>query len=186
MNLYIAFLRGVNPGGKNKIHMEELKTYLENNVFGAVITYLNSGNVLFSSDQNGREELASQIESMIKVKFGFDIPVFVILRQDLEDILQNAPAWWGAGREGIYDNLIFIMPPAVFSQVLDEIGTPREGLEQIQNYKEAIFWSFSRKDYQKTNWWPKTASAAISRKLTNRTPYPVSYMDGMCPLLPSI
>ena len=179
MNLYIAFLRGVNLGGKNKIPMAELKTDFENLGFGAVKTYLNSGNVLFSSDQNGREELASQIESMIKVKFGFDIPVFVILRQDLEDILQNAPAWWGAGREGIYDNLIFIMPPAVFSQVSDEIGAPREGLEQIQNYKEAIFWSFSRKDYQKTNWWPKTASAAISRKLTIRTANTVRKLVGM-------
>ena len=168
MNLYIAFLRGVNLSGKNKIPMAELKTDFENLGFGAVKTYLNSGNVLFSSDQNGREELASQIESMIKV-----------LRQDLEDILQNAPAWWGAGREGIYDNLIFIMPPAVFSQVLDEIGTPREGLEQIQNYKEAIFWSFSRKDYQKTNWWPKTASAAISRKLTIRTANTVRKLVGM-------
>ena len=97
----------------------------------------------------------------------------------LEDILQNAPAWWGAGREGIYDNLVFIMPPAVFSQVLDEIGMPREGLEQIQNYKEAIFWSFSRKDYQKTNWWPKTASAAISRKLTIRTANTVRKLVGM-------
>lgn len=69
------------------------------------------------------------------------------------------------------------MPPAVFSQVLDEIGMPREGLEQIQNYKEAIFWSFSRKDYQKTNWWPKTASAAISRKLTIRTANTVRKLD---------
>ena len=179
MNLYIAFLRGVNISGKNKIPMAELKTGFENLGFGAVKTYLNSGNVLFSSDRNGREELASQIESMIKVKFGVDIPVFVILRQELEDILQNAPAWWGAGREGIYDNLVFIMPPAVFSQVLDEIGAPREGLEQIQNYKEAIFWSFSRKDYQKTNWWSKTASANVRDKITIRTANTVRKIAGL-------
>lgn len=179
MNLYIAFLRGVNISGKNKIPMAELKTGFENLGFGAVKTYLNSGNVLFSSDRNGREELASQIESMIKVKFGVDIPVFVILRQELEDIRKTPPLGGAPGREGIYDNLVFIMPPAVFSQVLDEIGMPREGLEQIQNYKEAIFWSFSRKDYQKTNWWPKTASAAISRKLTIRTANTVRKLVGM-------
>ena len=78
MNLYIAFLRGVNISGKNKIPMAELKTGFENLGFGAVKTYLNSGNVLFSSDRNGREELASQIECMIKVKFGFDLSLIHI------------------------------------------------------------------------------------------------------------
>ena len=45
----------------------------------------------------------------------------------------------------------------------------KEGLEKIQNYKDVIFWSFSRKDYQKTNWWPKTANTNVSKKITIRT-----------------
>ena len=45
----------------------------------------------------------------------------------------------------------------------------KEGLEQIQEYQSAVFWSFSRKDYQKTNWWSKTARADIGSKLTIRT-----------------
>lgn len=53
--------------------------------------------------------------------------------------------------------------------VYNEIGEPKKELEKIENYKEVIFWSFSRKDYQKTNWWSKTASANISAKLTIRT-----------------
>ena len=53
MNLYIAFLRGVNPGGKNKIPMAELKTDFENLGFGSVKTDLNSGYVLFYSAQTG-------------------------------------------------------------------------------------------------------------------------------------
>ena len=169
MNRYIAFLRGVNISGKNKVPMAQLKTGFEELGLVEVKTYLNSGNVLFSSSRDDTGALAGQIERMITAKFGWDIPVFLILKRELEDILQNAPAWWGTGGKEQYDNLIFIMPPAVFAQVLDEIGAPREGLEQIQNYKNAIFWSFSRKDYQKTVWWPKTASAAIGRKLTIRT-----------------
>ena len=42
-------------------------------------------------------------------------------------------------------------------------------LEKIENYKEVIFWSFSRKDYQKTNWWSRTASSNINTQLTIRT-----------------
>lgn len=75
----------------------------------------------------------------------------------------------GNENKEIYDNLIFIMPPATFAEVYNEIGEPKEGLEKIENYNEAVFWSFSRKDYQKTNWWSKTASANISTKLTIRT-----------------
>ena len=85
------------------------------------------------------------------------------------DILCHAPDWWGTEDKEIYDNLIFIMPPATFADVCREIGEAKEGLERIQNYREAIYWSFRRKDYQKTNWWPKTASASIGSKLTIRT-----------------
>ena len=116
---------------------------------------------------------------MIKERFGLDIPIFVISKEDLEDILQHASAWWGDVNKKIYDNLIFIMAPATFAEVRGEIGELREGLEKIKNYKVAVFWSFSRKDYQKTNWWRETASANISGKLTIRTANTVRKIAGM-------
>ena len=109
---YIAFLRGINISGKNKVPMAELKQGFEKLDFGEVKTYLNSGNVIFSSDEDGAEKFTNQIEVMIKKRFGLDIPVFVISEVELENILYNAPEWWGNGNNEIYDNLIFIMPPA--------------------------------------------------------------------------
>ena len=123
MKRYIAFLRGINISGKRKVPMAKLKKGFEEIGFTEVKTYLNSGNVIFSSNED----------------------------------------------EETYDNLIFIMPPATFADALNEIGEPKEELEKIRDYKGAVFWSFSRKDYQKTNWWPKTASTNISSKLTIRT-----------------
>uniref|UniRef100_UPI00332F156A DUF1697 domain-containing protein n=1 Tax=Enterocloster clostridioformis TaxID=1531 RepID=UPI00332F156A len=179
MKRYIAFLRGVNISGKNKVPMAELKRCFEELDFSEVKTYLNSGNVAFSSDEDNIEVLTSQAETMINRKFGLDIPVFVISKEKLEDILQNAPEWWGDENKEIYDNLIFIMPPATFSEVWGEIGEPKEELEKIKEYRETVFWSFSRKDYQKTNWWSKTASANISSKLTIRTANTVRKIVGM-------
>ena len=179
MKRYIAFLRGVNISGKNKVPMAELKKGFEELDFSEVKTYLNSGNVAFSSDEDNIEVLTSQAETMINRKFGLDIPVFVISKEKLEDILQNAPEWWGDEKKEIYDNLIFIMPPATFAEVWGEIGEPKEELEKIKEYREAVFWSFSRKDYQKTNWWPKTASTNISSKLTIRTANTVRKIVGM-------
>lgn len=169
MKRYIALLRGINISGKNKVPMAELRQGFENLNYEEVKTYLNSGNVIFSSNEADTIKISSRIEEMIKNQFCLDIPVFVILKEELEDILHHAPDWWGDESKEIYDNLIFIMPPATFKDVYSEIGEPKEGLEKIEEYKETVFWSFNRKDYQKTNWWSKTASANISNKLTIRT-----------------
>lgn len=169
MKRFVAFLRGINISGKNKVSMAELKKGFENIGFKEVKTYLNSGNVIFSSEKDNREYFIDQIETMLKNRFDFDIPVFVISKEELEDILHNAPNWWGSENKEIYDNLIFIMPPTTFANVFNELGEPKKELEKIMNYKEVIFWSFSRKDYRKTNWWSKTASANISSKFTIRT-----------------
>lgn len=169
MKRYVALLRGINISGKNKVQMAELKKGFESLAFEEVKTYLNSGNVIFSSDEDDIKKFTHQIEAMIKKQFDLDIPVFVISRELLEDILRNAPDWWGNENKEIYDNLIFIIPPATFLDVYNEIGEPKKELEKIKDYKEVIFWSFNRKDYQKTNWWSKTVSANISTRLTIRT-----------------
>lgn len=169
MKRYFAFLRGINVGGKNKIAMAGLKAKAEHLGFEEVKTYLNSGNLAFLSSGDDEEHMTRRLERMIEESFGLEIPVFVIAAEELEEILRHAPDWWGKEDREIYDNLIFIMKPATFQEVFHEIGAPKEGLEQIGNYQDAIFWSFSRKDYQKTNWWPKTAGSAIGRKLTIRT-----------------
>lgn len=122
-----------------------------------VKTWLNSGNVVFSCEEADAAALADRIERMMQCEFGLDIPVFVILQEELADILRHAPDWWGTENQEIYDNLVFLLPPVTFQEVYHEIGAPKEGLEQIQEYRSAVFWSFSRKEYQKTNWWPKTA-----------------------------
>ena len=179
MERYIALLRGVNISGKNKVPMAELKKGFEALGFIEVRTWLNSGNVIFSGEEADAAALTGRIERMIQRQFSLDIPVFVMTQKELADILRHAPDWWGTEDREIYDNLIFILPPAAFKDVYHEIGEPKEGLEQIQEYKAAVFWSFSRKDYQKTNWWPKTASANIGSKLTIRTANTVRKIVGM-------
>ena len=78
MKRYAAFLRGINISGKNKVPMAELKKRFEKLSFKEVKTYLNSGNVLFSSEEENIPEFVEQIEGMIKQQFGLTIPVLVI------------------------------------------------------------------------------------------------------------
>lgn len=169
MKRYVALLRGININGKNKVPMAELKSLFEAHSFENVKTVLNSGNVLFSCSETDTQTLTKQIADALKERFGFEVPVFVIESEALEDILRHAPAWWGTEDKAVYDNLIFILPPATVAEVYEALGEPKAGPEQAQAYKNAVFWSFSRKDYQKTNWWSKTASLPIGQKLTIRT-----------------
>ncbi|TCD46067.1 DUF1697 domain-containing protein [Streptococcus sp. X16XC17] len=169
MERYVALLRGININGKNKIQMGELAEGFHSLNFQEVKTYLNTGNVIFSCFENDTATLRHQIESMIKSNFRLDIPVFVIPIVELEEILHCAPRWWGNKDKEMYDNLIFMIPPATFSEVYDTLGQPNIVLESIENVKNAIFWSFNRERYQKTNWWSKTISSTVAKSLTIRS-----------------
>lgn len=166
---YIALLRGINISGKNKISMKELKNEFEQLKYEKVVTYLNSGNVIFESTIADKIVIKHSIEKMIKEKFNFDIPVFIITIQELEELLCNHPEWWGKNDKEIYDNIIFIITPYTFKEVYDVIGEPRKEYEKIQVYKNSIFWSYNLKDYRKTNWWSKTANTNIRNSITIRT-----------------
>ncbi len=169
MQRYIALLRGINVGGKNKIAMSELKEGFEELGYTEIYTYLNSGNVIFSENIDDIVLLASTIKTMIESNFKLNIPVFVISQKEVEDIISNAPNWWGDNNKEIYDNLIFMFPNLSYGELYNEIGRPKEEYEKVSHYKNAVFWSFSRKNYQKTNWWLKTANSNVSNKITIRT-----------------
>lgn len=95
MKRYIALLRGINISGKNKIAMSELKKGFSEIGFVEITSYLNSGNIIFSSSVDDKDILSNKIRLMIKDRFDLDIPVFIILQEELIDILDNAPDWWG-------------------------------------------------------------------------------------------
>lgn len=169
MKRYVGLLRGINISGKNKIAMSELKAGFEELSFQDIATHLNSGNVIFSSSIEDKNILSNKIESMIKKRFGLNIPVFIVSQEELEEALDNAPVWWGNDDKEVYDNIIFLMPPLSYEELYNEIGNPKAEYEKVHNHRNIVFWSFSRKDYQKTNWWSRTASAKVSTKITIRT-----------------
>lgn len=168
MERYIAFLRGINISGKNKIAMPELKKCFEGLGFCQVVTYLNSGNVVFSSDDNAAD-IKSRVETMIDKEFGLQIPVHIISCDYLQDILLHAPQWWGTDDASKYHNLIFIMSQDTAEDICNAVGEPSQDLEEICVYKDVIFWTFDRNKYSKCNWWKKTAAPNVAGKLTIRT-----------------
>jgi uncharacterized protein (DUF1697 family) len=90
MKLYIALLRGINVGGKNKIKMADLKEMLESIGLRKVQTYIQSGNVLFESDE-AEDIIRQTIEKEIEKKFGFFINVVLRSAAELERVINNCP-----------------------------------------------------------------------------------------------
>lgn len=166
---YIVLLRGVNISGKNKVSMPKLKQLLEENNYQNVSTYLNSGNIIIESNINNKELIIENISKIIEFNFNIKIPIYIMTVPELEDILNNSPSWWGTTNKEIYDNLIFIIPPTTYEEVYNTIGSPKENIDQIEEYHNTIFWSFVLKDYRKSTWWIKTASTSITNKITIRT-----------------
>lgn len=90
MTIYIALLRGINVGGKNIIKMPELKLVFNAIGLNEVKTYIQSGNVLFKSNE-GEEVLRKKIEHEIKVTFGFSVIVVLRTAAELEKIILSCP-----------------------------------------------------------------------------------------------
>ena len=88
---YVAFLRGINVGGKNKIKMETLREILSAQGFENVATYINSGNIIFETARNDDVEIAVNIETAIEKEFGSKIKTIVRTVDEIKNIVADNP-----------------------------------------------------------------------------------------------
>lgn len=106
MTIYIALLRGINVGGKNIIKMAELKKVFEEIGLCDVKTYIQSGNVLFKSNED-EESLRKKIEHEIEEVFGLSVKVVLRTAEELEQIILNCPF---SMEESLYVSLLTHAP----------------------------------------------------------------------------
>lgn len=166
MTKYIALLRGINVGGKNKVSMPELKEVFEQNGFNEVLTYINSGNVIFSSETSDEIALKEICETSIFEKFQFNIKVGIISADDLKEALGNAPAWWGQDGASKH-NAILVIPPMTAEKVFQEVGDIKPEYEKVDYYGHVIFWSAPIKTFSRTR-WSKVVGSSIYHHITIR------------------
>jgi uncharacterized protein (DUF1697 family) len=88
---YVAFLRGINVGGKKLIKMEDLRQVFGSLHFQNVRTFIASGNVIFDSAETDRKALTTKIESKLFKAFGHKVPVVLIPVSELQEIVRRSP-----------------------------------------------------------------------------------------------
>lgn len=166
MEIYIALLRGINVGGKNKIKMADLKSSFESLGYHNVRTYINSGNVIFKSDCIDIIEIQKSIEQMIVDSFDLKIPVSVITHVQLLNIINHSPDWWDKG-ENTLDYAIFVLQPFHTIDVLEGVGDPIDLYESVSYFDRVIYWTASLDTYTKSKWY-KISSSSVNDAVTIR------------------
>lgn len=91
MPSFASLLRGINVSGHKKIPMAGLKTLYEELGFTKVKTYIQSGNVVFETDQQDVSLIRQLIESKIEATYGFDVTVFIRTADELRQVASTNP-----------------------------------------------------------------------------------------------
>ena len=119
----VALLRGINVGGKNLIRMPALKACFEENGFDDVVTYIQSGNVLFTAPTTPAAELTRRIEAMLAQAFDYVPTVVVRTRRQMRAIVDRAPRGFGREPAKYRYDLIFLKEPLAAKVALQSVPT---------------------------------------------------------------
>ncbi len=92
--IYVAFLRGVNVGGKGIVSMAAIKQALVALGLSDVRTYINSGNVIFSTRASDALQLTARIEKALEQHTGMAINVLVMDHKTLKKVVDAIPRNW--------------------------------------------------------------------------------------------
>jgi uncharacterized protein (DUF1697 family) len=141
MARYVALLRGINVGGKNPIPMTGLKTSFEENGFDDVRTYIQSGNVVFSSSVSNQTELTRKIERMLRATFAhYDASVVLRSRAQMRAIVDRAPAGFGAEPSKYRYDVIFLKPPLTPKAAMQSVPM-KEGVDRGWAANSVVYFS---------------------------------------------
>ena len=136
--VYVALLRGINVGGKNKVDMKELKAAFEEAGMSSVRTYINSGNVIFSSSSRSRMRLSEVLESAIEQRFGFRVPVLVRDRKNIKTVVEALPGDW-VNDATMKCDVMFLWDDVARASLVKELPIKPE-IEDVKYAAGALIW----------------------------------------------
>jgi hypothetical protein len=144
---YVLLLRGINVGGKNKVSMADLKDAIAYLGYKNVITYINSGNIIFDTTEN--IGVVNDKISQILNSYPFKINKVILTKQEYIEELKNLPSWW---KDDFYrKDVLFYSEDIDYSIIKERINNMPLKDEKVHFGKRAVFWGkFNEKNYLKT------------------------------------
>ena len=141
--IYVALLRGINVGRKNKVDMKQLKAVFEDVGMTSVRTYINSGNVIFSSKSRSRARLTDVLEDAIENTFGFRVSVLVRDLRSMRAVVKTLPKTW-VNDAAMKCDVMFLWGDVARASVVKELSIKPE-IEELKYVAGALIWRVDRK-----------------------------------------
>jgi uncharacterized protein (DUF1697 family) len=137
---YLALLRGINVGGSNIIKMTDLKECFENIGCADVATYIQSGNVVFRSDNRDADQLVSKIERALSARFAYTSRVVVLTHKQLTHIVEHAPDGFGAEPDTYRYDVIFLKKPLTATEAMKSVSL-KPGVDAAHQGQGVLYFS---------------------------------------------
>lgn len=142
---YVALLRGVNVGGNHRVPKAEFQAVLEGLGFRDVVTYINSGNAVFTSDH---EPLASEVQAALEKHFGFDIPTLLLPGEKMQIIAEAIPQEWTndtpkPDKSGQKSDVLYLFDDINAPDIIEKLGH-RPEVETMIYVDGAVLANISR------------------------------------------
>jgi len=148
-NVFVALLRAVNVGGNNMISMSSLKQSFETMGFTSVVTYINSGNIVFKSKEADARKLETKLEQMLSRDYQLGSKVVVRSLSEMEKLVQSLPQNWMGDSAWRY-NVIFLRHTIDSEKILAELEVKKE-IEEVVYRPGALLWSAQVSELNRTN-----------------------------------
>lgn len=139
---YVALLRGINVGGKSRVEMSRLKELFGKLGCENVITYINSGNVIFE-DARTSKEVETLLAGKLAQEFGFAIPLIVVTEATIRAICNKIPSTWTNDTEQRTD-VIFLWDEINNEDIKQKVPYKPE-IERMLFLDGAVVWNIDRK-----------------------------------------
>ena len=120
MTRYALLVRGINVGGKNKVVMAELRQELTELGMEKVETYINSGNIFFTSTAP-KHQLVEKLETFFGTHYPFIQSFSLLSQEDYEAEVENLPAWWN--EDLARKDVLFYTEGLDMDQVIEKVGS---------------------------------------------------------------
>ena len=145
---YAALLRGINIGGRNKIDMKILKQTFEKAGMEDVVTYINSGNIIFTDETTPKGSLPGILEQAIREDFGLDIKVLIRSKDEIEVVNSALPASWKNDKE-MKSDVLFLWEDIDDPALLENLKIHPE-FDTVIYKPGALLWSVMKENAGKS------------------------------------
>ncbi len=146
--IYVALLRGINVGGKRKVSMKLLKDTFERAGMESVITYINSGNVIFKSNSRDSKKLTRTLETAIETDFGFVVKVLLRDHNTIKAIVKALPEAW-KNDLAMKCDVMFLWEQLDHPDVIKHL-TIKSAIDEVRYMPGAVLWRVDRVNVTKS------------------------------------